>query len=157
MPQMTRDTWHATHGMWYVTLDTLTPRGVNILLRFQLPSSYGLWFMIFCRFGGKWLSDLSFSSQSSKHNTQTVKARRLNFFLSVTFHHLSRTTFFLCFLRTKRWSYSIEGLLSTGGLPRLVSPNIGKRDRDWQKTWTLQTLGISLGSTFNNIFRKENL
>ena len=53
---VTRDMWHVTRDMWHVTCDMLW--GVNILSKFQLPSSYGLWFMIFWRFGGKgWLTD----------------------------------------------------------------------------------------------------
>ena len=49
---MTPDTRHVTCDTWHVTHDTW---GVNILSKFQLPSSYGLWFMIFWRFGGKGL------------------------------------------------------------------------------------------------------
>ena len=41
--------------MWQVTHDMFG--GVNILSKFQLPSSYRLWFMILWRSGGKgWLS-----------------------------------------------------------------------------------------------------
>ena len=44
---VTRDTWHVT-----------CLGGVNIPSKFQLPSSYGLWFMILWISGGKgWLSD----------------------------------------------------------------------------------------------------
>ena len=47
---MTCDTWHVTHDMWLVVWG-------NILSKFQLPSSYGLWFMISWRLGGKgWLT-----------------------------------------------------------------------------------------------------
>ena len=56
MWHMTYDTWHMTHDMWHMTCGMLW--GVNILSKFQLPSSYCLWFMIFWRFGGKgWLTD----------------------------------------------------------------------------------------------------
>ena len=49
-------TWHVTRYMWHVKRDMLCR--VNILSKFQLPSFYSLWFMIFCRFGGKgWLTD----------------------------------------------------------------------------------------------------
>ena len=42
--------------MWHVKCDMLCR--VNLLSKFQLPSFYSLWFMIFCRFGGKgWLTD----------------------------------------------------------------------------------------------------
>ena len=37
---VTCDMWPVTHDIWYVTCDTLW--GVNILTKFQLPSSYGL-------------------------------------------------------------------------------------------------------------------
>ena len=54
---VTCDTWHVTHDMWYVTHDTFG--GVNILSKFQLPSSYCLWFTILWRSGGKgWLTQL---------------------------------------------------------------------------------------------------
>ena len=48
---MTCDTWHVTHDMWHVTCDIFGE--VNILSKFQLPSSYCLWFMIIWRSGGK--------------------------------------------------------------------------------------------------------
>ena len=55
MWHMTCDTWHVTRDTWHVTCDMLW--GVNILSKFQLPSSYCLWFMIFWWFGGKgWLT-----------------------------------------------------------------------------------------------------
>ena len=55
---MTRDMWHVTHNMWHMTC----LGGVNILSKFQLPSSYRLWVMILWRYGGKgsvaeWISD----------------------------------------------------------------------------------------------------
>ena len=43
--------WHVTRDTWIVTCDTFG--GVNILSKFQLPSSYRLWFMILWRSGGK--------------------------------------------------------------------------------------------------------
>ena len=55
--------WHVTCDMWHVTRDTwhvirATFGGVNILSKFQLPSSYRLWFMILWRSGGKgWLTE----------------------------------------------------------------------------------------------------
>ena len=53
---VTCDMWHMTLATWHVTCDKLW--GVNILSKFQLPSSYGLWFMISCRLGGKgWRTD----------------------------------------------------------------------------------------------------
>ena len=54
---LTRDTRHMTHDTWHMTHDMFG--GVDILSKFQLPSSYCLWFMILWRSGGKgWLTDL---------------------------------------------------------------------------------------------------
>ena len=58
---VTCDTWHVTCDMWHVTCDLF--KGVNILSKFQLPSSYCLWFMILWRSGGKgtltdWFNEL---------------------------------------------------------------------------------------------------
>ena len=48
--------WHVTRDMWHMTRDMFG--GVNILSKFQLPSSCRLWFMILWRSGGKgWLGD----------------------------------------------------------------------------------------------------
>ena len=63
MWHMTRDTWHVTCDTWHVTCDTwhvthdMDMRhmthdmfgGVNILSKFELPSSCCLWFMILWR------------------------------------------------------------------------------------------------------------
>ena len=74
MWHMTRDMWHVTRDIWHVTYDTWHVTrdmqhvtcdmlwGETILSKFQLPSSSGLWFMIFWRFGGKgwfthWLNE----------------------------------------------------------------------------------------------------
>ena len=67
----TCDMWHVTRDMWHVTCDTWhmkcdTFGGVNILSKFQLPSSYCLWFMILWRSGGKgslnqWVTRQTFS------------------------------------------------------------------------------------------------
>ena len=51
MWHVTCDMWHLTCDMWHVTCDMFG--GVNILSKFQLPSSYLLWFMILWRSGGK--------------------------------------------------------------------------------------------------------
>ena len=48
---VTRDMWHMTRDMWHGACDMLW--WVNILSKFQLPSSYGLWYMIFWRSVGK--------------------------------------------------------------------------------------------------------
>ena len=49
--------WHTTCDTWHVTRDTFG--GVTIISKFQLPSSYRLWFMILWRSGGKgWLNEL---------------------------------------------------------------------------------------------------
>ena len=49
---VTRDIWHLTRDMQHVTCDMLW--GVNILSKFQLPSSSGFWFMILVI---EWLSN----------------------------------------------------------------------------------------------------
>ena len=46
---ITRDTWHMTCDTWHVTHGG---GGVNILSKFQLPSSYRLGFMMLWRLGG---------------------------------------------------------------------------------------------------------
>ena len=62
MWHVTCDTWHVTQDMWHVTRDKWHVThlgGVNILSKFQLPSSYCLWFMILWRSGGKgWINQL---------------------------------------------------------------------------------------------------
>ena len=50
------DMWHVTCDMWHMTCDTWHMTrlgGVNILSKFQLPSSSCLWFMLLWRSGGK--------------------------------------------------------------------------------------------------------
>ena len=59
---VTCDMWHITCDMWHVTHDMWHVEGVNILSKFQLPSSYGLWFMTSWRSRGKgwpteWIND----------------------------------------------------------------------------------------------------
>ena len=55
--------WHITRHMWHVTRDMQhvicdMSWGVNILSKFQRPSSSGLWFMIFWRLGWKdWMTE----------------------------------------------------------------------------------------------------
>ena len=57
MWHVTRDTWHMTRDTWHMTCDMFG--WVNILSKFQPPSSYCLWFMILLRSGGKgWLNEL---------------------------------------------------------------------------------------------------
>ena len=51
MWHVTSETWHMTRDMRHVTCDMFW--GVNILSKCQLPSSSGLWSMIFWRLGGK--------------------------------------------------------------------------------------------------------
>ena len=51
MWHVTRDMWHMTRDTWHMTRDTFG--GLNILSKFQLPSSYRLWYMILSRSGGK--------------------------------------------------------------------------------------------------------
>ena len=51
---VTCETWQVTHYMWHIRCDMWhVMAGLNILSKFLHPSSYGLWFMIFWRFGGK--------------------------------------------------------------------------------------------------------
>ena len=55
--------WHVTSYMWHVTCDMWRVRGVNILSKLQLSSSYCLGFMILWRFRGKgslthWINQL---------------------------------------------------------------------------------------------------
>ena len=47
------DAWHVTHGMWHVIYDMGHVVGVIILSKLLLPSSWGLWFMMFWRFCNK--------------------------------------------------------------------------------------------------------
>ena len=55
---MTRDTWHLTPETLHVTPDLWHLVGVNILSKFQLPSSFGSCVMIFWMFDEKgWLTD----------------------------------------------------------------------------------------------------
>ena len=51
MWQVTGDRWQVTCDTWHMTCDMYGR--VNILSKFQLPSSYRLWFMILGRSGGK--------------------------------------------------------------------------------------------------------
>ena len=48
---VTHDKWHMTQYTWHVTYDTWC--GENILSKFQLSRSNGLWVMMFWRLGGK--------------------------------------------------------------------------------------------------------
>ena len=66
------DMWHVTHDMWHVAFDMWRDMwretwhmtcdmfgGMNILSKFQLPSSSGLWLMILWISGGKgWFAEL---------------------------------------------------------------------------------------------------
>ena len=57
---VTCDTWHVTRDMWRVTRDKwhVSRLGGWFLSKFQLPSSYCLWFMILWRSGGKgWVTE----------------------------------------------------------------------------------------------------
>ena len=56
MWHVTRNTWHVIRDTWHLTRNTFG--GVNILSKFQLPSSYRLWFMILWRYFRKRLTDL---------------------------------------------------------------------------------------------------
>ena len=53
MGHMTRDMWHVTCDTWHVTSDMWYVWGDEHSSKFQLPSSYCLWFMILWRSGGK--------------------------------------------------------------------------------------------------------
>ena len=54
MWHVTRDTWHVTHDTWHMTR---LGGGVNILSKFQLPSSYRLWFYDIMKIWRKGMSD----------------------------------------------------------------------------------------------------
>ena len=65
--------WHVTRDMRRVTCDMLL--GVNILSKFQLPSSSGWWFMIFWRLGGKgWLTDWLSELMNDEADCRTAPA-----------------------------------------------------------------------------------
>ena len=54
MRHVTHDMWHVTHDTWHMTPDTWRMTHdmfgeVNVPSKFQLPSSYCLWFMIIWR------------------------------------------------------------------------------------------------------------
>ena len=79
---VTCDTWHVTHDTWHVTRDTWHVTchmfgGVNILSKFQLPSSYRLWFMISWKIGRKrvteWLTEWQRWFLNSPGYTGSVK------------------------------------------------------------------------------------
>ena len=53
MWHMTCDMWHMKCDMWHMTCDMWYIMGVHILSKFQLPSFYGLWLMIFEDFEDK--------------------------------------------------------------------------------------------------------
>ena len=72
---VTYDMWHVTHDPWHVTCDMWHVVGVNILSKLQLPSSSGLWFMIFWRLGRKGsLSDSLNESINHKADCRTALA-----------------------------------------------------------------------------------
>ena len=50
MWHVTHDIWHVTRDAWHMACDMLW--GVNILFKIQLPSSYGLWYLISGGLGG---------------------------------------------------------------------------------------------------------
>ena len=57
MWQVTYDMWQVTHDMWHMTHDTYC--GMNILSKFQLPSSFGFGLTVFWIYFHKpWLSYL---------------------------------------------------------------------------------------------------
>ena len=76
----TRDMWHVTRDKWHLICDILW--GVNTLSKFKLPSSSGLWFMIFYRLGGKgsltdWMNEFKWGGwlYNSPGYTRSVKNR----------------------------------------------------------------------------------
>ena len=51
--------WHVTGDTWQMTRENDTSQDMNIVSTFQVPSSNGLVFMVYWRFGGKgWLTRL---------------------------------------------------------------------------------------------------
>ena len=111
---VTRDTWQVTRDTWHVTRDTFG--GVNILSKFQLPSSYRLWFMILWRSGGKgwiaeWINELItrlFVGQPRLHRVcQQVRWMGRKLRLWITSQKLGLTHFFRRGRRSGRsWSRS---------------------------------------------------
>ena len=54
---LTCDIWHMAYGIWHVIYDRW--REVNLLSKFQLPSSYGFGMKVFWRYFHKgWMSQL---------------------------------------------------------------------------------------------------
>ena len=79
---VTCDTWHVTCDMWHTKYDTWL--GVNIFSKFQLPSSYCLWFMILWRSGGKGsLSELISNEAVYRTAPATPGLLKIFFFLAV--------------------------------------------------------------------------
>ena len=73
MWQVTHEMLHVTHHTSHITHDTWW--WVNILSKFQIPSSYGLGLMMFWRFGGKgWLNQWTNEWISDKGVCRTAPA-----------------------------------------------------------------------------------
>ena len=77
--EKTCDMWHLTHEMWHVTCDMWhgTPDRwweVNILSKFQVPSSYGLGVKIFWRYFGKRVTQFINLSINNKGVCRTAPA-----------------------------------------------------------------------------------
>ena len=80
--------WHVTRDTWHVTRDMFG--GVSILSKFQVPSSYRLWFMILWRSGGKGWIDQSINHKAVYRTAPATPGllntrktlRKLNYFLS---------------------------------------------------------------------------
>ena len=89
---LTPDTWHLTCDRWHVTYDMCHVNiVVNIVSKFQVPSSNGLAFMMFWRFGWKgWLSYLIylllpkvFEKQPQLHRVCWSKHKKFDFYLNI--------------------------------------------------------------------------
>ena len=89
---MTRDMWRITCDTWYMTRDMFG--GMNILSKFQLPSSYCLWFMILWRSGGKgWLNESMNDKAVYRTAPVTPGLLKNSVFLSVVVCSLSWSKF----------------------------------------------------------------
>ena len=125
---MTHDMWHVTHDMWHVTPDTwhMTPDmsgEVELLSRFQLLCSYkrAVLNVTVREFSPPFTCHISHVTCHLSYITchmshVTCHMSHVTCHVSHVTCHVSHVTIF-----TKCWSYLVEGLLSTGGRPCLVS------------------------------------
>ena len=90
---VTPGSWHLAPDTWHVTCDTWWR--VNILLKFQVPSSNGLGFMMSWRLGGK---DDSMNQWMNESVTEVVVEQP---WLHWVFYHMFLMCFFFNISHTK--------------------------------------------------------